>query len=279
MRWRLLIHPPAGAAHNMAVDETLYLSARSSGQATVRLYGFAEPTVSLGFRQELEDAVNEEACRRNGVGLVRRITGGRALLHQHELTWSVTAPTRFGAFRGLSVRDAYRRVNGAIRRACLELGLHLDPETTSLRRSPSRSEEADGGGGLPCLAAPSPHEITVAGRKLVPSAQRRHRESLLQHGSILFSVDVELWNRIRPERGSPALNAVGLEELLPTPPSSTGWVEGLRRSFADLFGEEATVPSGLGREEQTSIERLERKYASEAHLRAPRYIDNSEAVW
>lgn len=269
-----MLDPPASAARNMAIDEALYLSARDSHRATVRLYAFDPPTVSLGYRQALAEAIDEAACRRHGVDIVRRITGGWALLHQHELTWSVTAPARAGVFRALSVKDAYRGVNGAIRRACQALGVRLDPE----REANDRAPRAPGGIAPPCLAVPSIHEITVSGRKLVPSAQRRHRESLLQHGSILFRVDRSLWSQIRPERGAEELHAVGLTEVLPVPPSRETLTAELERSFAAFFEEDGVV-SGLDEAERQTVRELERKYASRSHLLRAGYIDNSEAVW
>src|SRR5262245_63654528 len=101
----------------MAVDETLLLSAsRTSGGATVRLYGFRPPTVSLGYRQAPEPAIDLERCRELGVDWVKRPTGGRALLHQHEITYSVASPFE-GPFRGLGVRAVYDAVSASLRRA------------------------------------------------------------------------------------------------------------------------------------------------------------------
>lgn len=250
----------------MAVDEALYLSAQRSGRTTVRLYAFARPSVSLGYRQKLNEAVDEPACRHHGVSIVRRVTGGYALLHQHELTWSVSAPTRRGPFRNASVRETYRRINGVLMEACARLGVALDRESPDARSASARTAARPRTGGvvLPCLAAPSVHEIRVDGRKLIPSAQRRHRDALLQHGSILFEVDTALWDRIRPKNSPPGLSAASLSECLPTPPRREDVVRSLTESFARFFGAEPTQ-TALEPDERRLAKALERKYDSERH--------------
>src|SRR3990172_2959164 len=136
----------------MAVDEAIFLSAGADpGRATVRLYGFAPPTVSVGYRQSLAEAIDVARCRDLGVEWVRRPTGGRALLHQHELTYAVAAPAD-GVFRGLGVRAVYGAVNEAIRRALREVGIPLDA------LAPDGSREREPGLHVPCLALPRAHE-------------------------------------------------------------------------------------------------------------------------
>ena len=256
MRFRFLVDEPKDGALNMAVDEAIYLSAsESAGMATVRVYGFHPPTVSFGYRQTLEEAVDVASCRELGVDWVKRPTGGRALLHQHELTYSVAAPVG-SVFRGFAVRALYDSVSAVIRNTLTRLGVALDPaETGKIRaREPALH--------VPCLALPGRHEITSGGRKLVASSQRRGRRAFLQHGSILRRVDAGLWARVEP-RGRPgvSLQAVGIDELTPEPVSRELLVSSLLLSFEELFGSEA-AREGLTRGEIERIPGLRRKYRS-----------------
>jgi len=240
----------------MAVDEALFLAAGESPEsATVRLYGFDPPAVSFGYRQKPEEAVDLVSCRELGIDWVRRPTGGRALLHHHELTYSVASSTE-GVFHGLGVRALYDSVNAAIRRALTGLGIDLDaalPET-----GPSREPALH----VPCLALPGRHELASGGRKVGASAQRRGRRAFLQHGSILRTVDADLWARVKP-RGMPAipLEAVGIDGLSAEPVSRELLVSSVLASFEELFGAKAR-PSGLSRQELARVRELEGKYRS-----------------
>jgi lipoate-protein ligase A len=276
VRLRFLVDEPGEGAFNMAVDETLFLFAsESSGEATVRLYGFRSPTVSLGYRQNAQEAIDLGKCRELGVDCVKRPTGGRALLHQHELTYSVASPFE-GVFRGLGVRSIYDALNGALRSALAALGVPLDAVDSGGERDrePALS--------VPCLAHPSRHEIASGGRKLVASAQRRGRSAFLQHGSILRRVDTGLWARLsrRNERGSAGLpglplRAVGIDELLRESVPGPLLVSSLRKSFEELFETEAEEGALTGRERE-SVAALREKYRAGTPI--PR-VDNVEAVW
>ena len=241
----------------MAVDEALFLSASEpQGLATVRLYGFDPPTVSFGYRQSLEEAVDVDSCRELGVGWVKRPTGGRALLHQHELTYSVAAPVG-EVFRGFGVRALYDSVSAVIRSALTSLGVALDPaEPEAIRaREPALH--------VPCLALPGRHELTSGGRKIVASSQRRGRRAFLQHGSILRRVDASLWARVEPRgRRGASLHAVGIDELTAEPVSRELLVSSLLVSFEELF-DAKSAPEGLSRAEIETIPQLRRKYRSQ----------------
>jgi lipoate-protein ligase A len=254
LEFRFLLDGPHEGAFNMAVDEAIFLSAaENSGRATVRLYGFDPPTVSIGFRQELAQAVDVARCLDLGVDCVRRPTGGRVLLHQHELTYSVAAPAS-GVFRGLGVRAVYNAVSGAIRHALTGLGIPLDPPA-------ARSGQREPGLDLPCLALASAHEVTSGGRKVVASSQRRGRRIFLQHGSILRKVDRALWEKLHPPGTAVPLNAVGIDDLSREPIPPDLLVASLKRSFEVLFDAEA-APGGLSGQELERIPELRLKYRS-----------------
>src|SRR3954471_182370 len=105
--WRLLLSPPLGGPENMALDEALMARARRSGETVLRVYGWSSPTLSLGRNQRARGIYLADELERRGIGVVRRPTGGRALLHHREITYSVTAPC---AHDGGLVAE-YRRIN------------------------------------------------------------------------------------------------------------------------------------------------------------------------
>lgn len=161
----------------MALDEALMARARRTGESVMRVYAWSEPTLSLGRNQRAEGQYDLAAIERAGVGIVRRPTGGRALLHAREVTYSVTAPVREQA----SIAVEYARINALLVASLVELGV---PARASSPRSRALAPTA-----LPCFADPAAGELVVDGRKLVGSAQWRDGGAMLQHGSILVDDD------------------------------------------------------------------------------------------
>ncbi len=177
LTWRYLVSPPGDGAANMAWDQALMARARRTGEAVLRVYGWRAPTLSLGRNQTARGAYDLDRAAALGVGFVRRPTGGRALLHHREVTYSVTAPESFDP----TLRGAYARINDLLLDALRSLGVAAD-----LAQVPGRTLPP---GLAPCFDQPAAGEIVVRGRKLVGSAQWRHDGSLLQHGSILLEDD------------------------------------------------------------------------------------------
>lgn len=181
-RFRLLVDPAAPGARNMRVDEAL-LDRAASDPAFVpvlRLYGWSPPALSLGRNQRAAEAHDPEALARLGIDLVRRPTGGEAVLHEHERTYAVVARLRRGPFPG-GVVDGYARIARAIVAGLGRLGVAavaVPPGPASAR-----------GRGPVCYDRLGAHEIAVSGRKLVGSAQARRRGAFLQHGSIPLRLD------------------------------------------------------------------------------------------
>ena len=201
-RWRLLVDGPRDGPTNMAVDEALARGcAEGWAPPTLRLYRWSVPTVSLGYNQAAHGAVDLAACGRRGVGVVRRVTGGRALLHQHELTYSLALPTPAG-HRG--VLTDYRWISRCLLLAVQRLGV---PATISRGQTPQEA------GGL-CFLSTSRYELTVGGRKLIGSAQRRFDKALLQHGSLLIEMDRPAWEAVFPRGGDLERRATTLQALL-----------------------------------------------------------------
>jgi lipoate-protein ligase A len=186
---RLIREPCLDGAANMARDEALLLGALRGGAPSLRLYGWGVPTLSLGAHQPVSD-IDREACRRRGVDLVRRPTGGGAVLHHRELTYAVAGRLGSPPFP-TSVIAVYEWIAGALIGGLARLGVAAEASRGTFRgRAP-----AD------CFGAPSARELTVGGRKLVGSAQLRRRGAFLQHGSLLLALDRDLLGEIlRPER-------------------------------------------------------------------------------
>jgi lipoate-protein ligase A len=182
--WRLLVDAPAGGAWNMAVDEVL-LDRVATGAAapTLRFYQWTPPCLSLGYFQPI-DVVDFDGCRALGVEVVRRPTGGRAILHDRELTYSVALPASVLGHDG-GVLPSYYQLSLALQDGLRRLGVPatLAPESAATRPTLH---------GPVCFDRPSAHEILLEGRKLVGSAQMRRGGGILQHGSILIEPRVDM---------------------------------------------------------------------------------------
>lgn len=161
----------------MGLDHALMSRARLTGEAVFRVYEWAIPVLSLGRNQRARDVYLTAELAQRGIAVVRRPTGGRALLHHREITYSVTAPSSVS--EGLTT--VYRRTNALLLNALDALGV---PAVLAHRAGRSLPPSA-----LPCFAEPAAGEIVVGGRKLVGSAQWRDDGALLQHGSILVDDD------------------------------------------------------------------------------------------
>jgi lipoate-protein ligase A len=184
----------------MALDEALLDSVIVGADPVLRFYTWEPATLSLGVNQPLGE-VDPAECERRGFGLVRRLTGGRAVLHGPELTYSVIVPENDPRVSG-GVVESYRKISAA-----LVTGLRLRGADVVLaepsralhralaeaRRLGELDGESDGSHGAVCFDAASDYELTAGGKKLVGSAQARRGGALLQHGSILLDIDWDAW--------------------------------------------------------------------------------------
>lgn len=201
MSGRLIIEGPCGPIENMSRDEALLHSCDNGGAGfpVLRFYKWSVPTLSLGSKERLNEAADVDTCKAKGIEIVRRITGGRAVLHHEELTYSIIARLDQPPFNG-SIIDSYHSTAEAIRKAILKIGIELDLTSGNRRIAPrtNNSGVIDESGRQnrlhhkPCFAAPSRYELAYQGKKVVGSAQRRVRNAVLQHGSILFKSNVDL---------------------------------------------------------------------------------------
>jgi len=193
--WRYIDTGANIGAYNMAVDEEL-LARAQAGEAmpVLRFYTWNPPTVSLGRFQDVKTAVNADACKRLGFDLVRRITGGRAVLHRHELTYGIIARTDNPLFPS-NVLGTYKVIAAGLLAGLENLGLPAEMVSRSGRHAAMVRKEAK---DPACFSSPSWYEILVNGKKIIGSAQRRVTGAFLQHGSILMDYDSRLDAEVIP---------------------------------------------------------------------------------
>ncbi len=179
--WRIILDPLSDGILNMATDKAILMSCNEGNSpATLRLYGWQRPTLSIGYSQDIFRNIDVKSCKQKNIPIVRRFTGGRALLHQSELTYCVVAPIPHPAFPG-SLRGAFEKISLAILES-LKIGGINDAQVAGKKSGGSRGES---GRSPACFSMANHCEITVRGRKLVGSAQRRLNASFLQHGSVI----------------------------------------------------------------------------------------------
>ena len=238
--WRFLDSGGASGARHMAVDDALItLCRRGLSPPTLRLFSFRPVCLSLGRFQPAPP----ETCREPGLEVVRRPTGGRAVLHRGDICYSVVAPADHPLVAG-SIHQSYGKIACALAEALAILGLPPLQGAAAQSRLPA----ADW-----CFEAMAPHELALDGAKLVGSAQLRRDGILLQQGSI----------RLAPPDGQPS-GATSLEEALgrrvSRPEIASALVEGFTRAWGMQFRR-----GRLTAEEEQLAQRLERgKYANPA---------------
>jgi len=180
-KWRLLTTPPARGDWNMALDEAILEYAGSNHSLpTLRLYAWDPPCLSLGYAQTFAD-VDITALQARGWHVVRRATGGKAILHTDELTYSVTGPETEPRLAG-SVLESYNRLAKALLVALHELDLLVQVK--------EGKADSSGATNPVCFEVPSTYEITANGKKLIGSAQARRQMGVLQHGSLPLAGDL-----------------------------------------------------------------------------------------
>jgi len=273
--WRLLVTEPLDGATNMAVDEAL-LRARidDSGGPTVRFYGWHPATVSLGYAQPLDEAVDRAACQTLGIGLVRRPTGGSAILHEPpdaEVTYSVVA--REGDFPGADdVLETYRILGEGLAAGLARLGVQT--QLTPL----TRGRRAEAASPAFCFRRAGAYELAVEGRKLVGSAQRRQRRAFLQHGSVLLDADLGRIRAVFPRETEPTASMTTLAGILGRSPGFDTVVTALGDGLAEALGVRL-VPSDLSVEEWASGEALVAgKYGTDTWTMLGRLPERTDAT-
>ena len=226
--WRLLRHDSATGAWNMAVDEAV---ARAVGAGrvppTLRFYDWSRPTISLGYLQSIR-ILDAPGCRRFGLDSVRRPTGGRAILHHHEVTWSLALPLG-GGWGRLSVPERFRQVAGGLVQGLGQLGVEASVAEAAAGRSSGNPAAA-------CFRLRGMPAILSRGRKLAGAAERRWERALLQHGSVLLDFDAALHAAVFPEWAGAEHEVSWLAQLLAPCPTRAEIVDALAAGLAARAG-------------------------------------------
>lgn len=184
--WRFIDSGRQDPAFNMALDEALlYWHSENKIPPTIRFYGWNPPTLSVGYFQNIEKEINLEAVKKHGLGFVRRPTGGRGVLHDQELTYSVIVSEEHPEMPK-TVTEAYRVISEGILEGFRELGLDA---YFAIPRTEKEKQSLKNPRSSVCFDAPSWYELVVEGRKVAGSAQTRQKGVILQHGSILLDLD------------------------------------------------------------------------------------------
>ena len=263
MEWRILPFERAAAAKNMAIDEAVFRkNIRGESPPTLRFYGWRSPALSIGYFQDYRKEVDDEACRKFGVEVVRRPTGGKAVLHERELTYAVVAGADTDFFPP-DILKTYLVIGRCLAEGLAGVGIRAEMKEDG-RRPPD--------GALPsaCFSFPSRYELLVGGRKICGSAQMRSQGAFLQHGSLLTAFDPlrtcevmlphrrlekeadRLRNAVTSvgEQAGPALDEEGLRRALR---------EGFERTLGIRFREGMLTPG----EQALRDELVEKKYGRE----------------
>jgi lipoate-protein ligase A len=228
--WRLVIDGPVEGATNMALDRAV-LRAREAGEAppTLRLYRWEVPTVTLGHFQPLEQ-VDLDACRRRGFDVCRRPTGGRGVLHDDELTYSIVASVSDGVPKGTAA--SYRYLSAALAEAYIALGV---PAELTARERGSRGAGA-------CYLHATQADLSLGAAKLSGSAQVWTGETVLQHGSFVISRDTAAEGdvfRLGPDGAEELSGATAtLEGALGRRPSIGEMADAVAKAFERTLGVE-----------------------------------------
>jgi lipoyl(octanoyl) transferase len=218
----VLVSSAALGADNMALDHALLRRAAATGEAVLRVYSWKTPTLSFGRHQPALGSYDQAAIRQAGLDVVRRPTGGRAVLHHREVTYSVTAPliNRGSVLGRMRTRDLYTAINLLLVDALRRLGVPADLAPPARQdAAPSRAPRPNEN---PCFDVAVEGEVVVSGRKLVGSAQWRDPDAMLQHGSLLIADDQSL------------LATLGVAPVAPVPVATLGQLLGRSPSVAEV---------------------------------------------
>jgi lipoyl(octanoyl) transferase len=262
--WRLILDPPQDGFENMARDEALLEACRRDGENSgaypvLRVYGWNVPTLSLGRFQDALRSVDQGFCREHGIPVVRRPTGGAAVLHDREVTYCLVGPTGKAPFCG-SILDSYREIAAGIVEGLSLLGLvpDLGCKTQASVASTAPSQ---------CFARAGSYEVTFTGKKVVGSAQVRRKGAALQHGSILLDANGRLFDEATGGQREERRGWTTLRELLGRRPDFEEVALALARGLGSGFSVNWELGEIAAQEDRLAQRLRARKYLN-AHWTA-----------
>lgn len=280
-QWRFIFTGANDAFFNMALDEAiLQFCQRGQALPTLRLYLWKPPGVSIGYFQSLEKTVDLNKCKESNIDVVRRITGGRVVLHENEITYSLCASIKEYPELGENINETYRKISFALLESLKTLkvfgewvkpkreriAIDLTGSINSLQASSLQVTE-DSNFSKPCFISNSRYEITVAGKKLIGSAQRREKNCFIQHGSIpLGKGKVSLPDLLSEENNREKMKerlegkSTNLEKILKRKVGYEEVISALRKGFCDFFEVEMVEKDLTPEEIETAQALREKKY-------------------
>lgn len=224
--WRLIDTAEGTGKYNMEFDlKILTLTEREEIPPTLRFYRWKPPAVSLGSGQKPEEEADLDFCRRNGIDVVRRPSGGGAILHEDEITYSFTSRIPdHPAFKDL-LSSYYIIVEGLLN------GLKKIGVTAEIRGGKSSGPERY----IPCFALSSRHDLVIKNKKIIGSAQRRKKNAFMQHGSIPISYNPQLVSGVFRNPQDFFSKATSITEVLGYRPEETVIKEALVQGMEEVF--------------------------------------------
>jgi len=275
MEWRLIKDSYHTGFMNMAIDEAIMIAHRKGlVPPTIRFYQWSPPAVSLGYFQDLKKEIDVDACMDMGIDIVRRPTGGKAVLHDKELTYSFIIKENHPLVND-SILETYKKISEGMIRGLSYLGItaELVPLREKLESAPSsygvKSKIPHSDIKSICFSVPSQYEVQVEGKKILGSAQVRKKEIVLQHGSLLIELEKDklfsVFNfpsvQIR-EKYKTRFKATSLEEILKKKINFSELLKILPRGFEEEFGVKLTEGKLTEQEEIISKDLLKNKYST-----------------
>jgi len=268
-KWYFINSGPCSPSYNMAMDEAL-LDWHSEGliPPVIRFYEWAPATLSIGYFQTVEKEIDMEAVKRLGLGFVRRPTGGRGVLHEHELTYSVIVTESYPSMPA-TVTEAYRVISEGLLLGFQNLGLNAYfsvPNTDEQKENLKKPKSAV------CFDAPSWYELVVEGKKVAGSAQTRQKGVILQHGAILLDLNEDKLiqtfkfasEEVRDKvRKGLSQKAVSINKIISKPVTIEECKDAFKKGFADAL-EIELVEYNLTQEQKNYVKELElTRYAND----------------
>jgi len=266
--WRLLVTPPLDGATNMAIDEAMLQTlADGNGVPTIRFFQWKPACLTLGYNQHWAE-IDTATLTGRGYTWTRRPTGGKAILHTDEATYSMIIPQDDPRIQG-GVVESYRILSLGLLRGLHNLGIRAEQAS---REEATEKRQAASGGGPVCFDTPSVYEITVNGKKLIGSAQLRRRKIVLQHGTLPLVGNL---NRIIDVLDFPPAERAAQHALLPSRATTVEQVLGQVVSF-----EQAITALKAGLAEQLNLTLAEMPLTDQEqqlaqHLRAEQYANEA----
>lgn len=248
--WALIIDTtPMKGSWNMAVDDFIFHSLRKEPQTYLRFYRWEKPTVSLGYSQRILKVVDVDYCRKNGIDIVRRMTGGKLVLHYKEATYSLCSSDT--EIFTSTLMDSYRLISEALICGLKKMGLR-----SYLAEAPPAAYVR---GNFPCFSYPARNEIEVEGKKIIGSAQKRVGSKFIQHGSIPLDEEEELLKSVSfLKEDKSSVRMISLSQALGKEVSFEWAVDLFTTGIAEYFGI-SLKKKVFNEEERETIQEIQKK--------------------